>query len=261
MLSRSFWFGWVRGLSYLQPMANLTLSIYQMYPNVLKTNASPAPDHLSMNRSSTKIDVVEDVELGQVQRWVRKYTIDTQTGCFSSKIFGSSTSTICTILHYKEKPWKTHKNHPPPKCSHNPMTSPPLFCTKKAREIGALTIATQNQSVSGTSQSCFQQKTFKHKNFRIRYLNLLTDRNAPNDFSKHKDFARSKGDFDSMISNYRLQEKTTRLNELANERSIRNKMQNSLGLSMLMFLLHTFLKLNNSPLKNDDWKSTFFLGR
>ena len=39
--------------------------------------AAPAPDHLSMNRSSTKIDVVEDVELGQVQRRARKYTIDT----------------------------------------------------------------------------------------------------------------------------------------------------------------------------------------
>lgn len=79
----------------------------------------------------------------------------------------SPTSTICTILHYKEKPYLyiyTKRNHEkpikitPPNVPTTRWRVRPWFSTKKVtREIEVLTIATQNQSVSGTSQSCFQQ--------------------------------------------------------------------------------------------------------
>ena len=74
-----------------------------------------------MNRSSTKIDVVEDVELGQVQRRARKYTIDTLDRMFLVKHMEVQLQKIYIILRIQRE---THQNHLP-KCSHKPIGPAP----------------------------------------------------------------------------------------------------------------------------------------
>lgn len=113
-----------------------------------------------MNRSSTKIDVVEDVELGQVHKcnqevhyWHTGQDVSRQT-YLVVQLQQSAPSFITKGNH--EKPIKLT---PPQTFPQPDVSASPFLAQKKvtAREIEVLTIATQNQSVSGTSQSCFQQ--------------------------------------------------------------------------------------------------------